>query len=702
MLLKKPLLSALILLNLLIGSDLQSEEGMFPLSYLANLDLKKAGLKISASDIFNPQGNSLSDAIVKINGCTGSFISSEGLILTNHHCAFSAISGNSTPERNYLEAGYIASNKNLELPAEGYQCKITENYEDVTSIILQTASIYSNPSDRSSAIFHKMAEIADSVTANSKGIVAEVSEMFSGRSYILFKYRIINDVRLVYAPPRAIGEFGGESDNWVWPRHTGDFSLMRAYISPDGESSAYNPDNVPFSPKVFLEINQSGTEEGDLVFLLGYPGRTYRHQPSQFLELQAMYQLPYISSLYSHLIRELESLSAEDENLKLRFSDKIKGLANTSKNYSGKIKGINRLNLVEKKKLEEKEIEIFCNSNDELKNKYRNLFSQIDSAYKPLFENSRQYFWLTQFFRNSDLAYLSEELIKICLDAKPLTDSAIYVNKTKLKKISKEIYMPFEISFMNKMIEDARLFSDSISIDAVAFLDSSSLSLSFLAENSIILDTTRYDFLIGHTKPELKKCGDPFLDFIFRLRKQLDIINADRKFALGDIAKLNAAYSEAKELYFGNTFTPDANGTFRFTYGSIKGYNPADAVYYSPFTSIQGILEKSASTGDYYLPDSIKTIISKQIYAPDNEKTENVVAMLYNTDTSGGNSGSPVLDAEGKLVGLNFDRAYEATINDFAWNESYSRSIGVDIRYILWVMKNIGNAENLIKEMNVN
>ena len=296
---KKTLLITLLLLGGLFQYSYNlPEEGMFPLSEIHKIDLKKAGLKIDQNDVYNPNGISLVDALVKVGGCTGSFVSNEGLIITNHHCAFSAVQLVSTPENDYLNNGFIAKSQEQELEAKDLTCRITDSYEDVSDKILGTVAQIEDPTTRLQLINNAMKNIEIEAEKKDPTIEAEVSEMFIGKSYVLFRYKTILDVRLVYVPNRKIGEFGGETDNWVWPRHTGDYSFMRAYVAKDGSPTKYSKDNIPYTPKKFLKVNPAGTTEEDFVFILGYPGKTFRHRPAQFIAYQQKYLLQYNAGLY--------------------------------------------------------------------------------------------------------------------------------------------------------------------------------------------------------------------------------------------------------------------------------------------------------------------------------------------------------------------------------------------------------------------
>ena len=704
-------------LNLSAVHKYDAEEGMYPLSEIHKLDLQKAGLQIGIDEIYNPNGVSLIDALVKINGCTGSFVSDQGLMITNHHCAFKAISNASRPEQNYLEDGFLAREFETEIPAEGYVVRITESYEDVTDQILKSVEAIKDLAERNKAISKKMREIAKAADDEANSIIAEVSEMFAGESYILFKYRTIKDVRLVYAPPRSIGEFGGEADNWIWPRHTGDFTFMRAYVAPDGSAAEYSEENVPFTPKKFLKVNPNGVDEGDFVFIFGYPGRTFRHNPSQFLQYQENFNLPYIEQLYSYMIDIYESISEEDEALQLKYSSTIKSLANTMKNYRGKMLGLRRLNLVDKKITEEVELAEFINSREDLKDQYGTLFKDIENVYNKRFDIAEADLWFGRFFRFSDLVSLadfiteySEQMELIDADRKSaFKEDKIEETLDRMKKKYDDMNLDFEDEFIYKMIYDTEMFSETSEIKALKSRTSSGdveNEISKYVEYLLSTEIANKEFFNNALKlsfDEIKDLDDPLIDLVIALKKQKQEIEKIDDQIEGTLQVLMPKLAEIKKLKDKTTFTPDANRTLRLTYGYIKGYEPADGVFYKPITSLSGVIEKSFLGGDYVIPDKLSVAFDQKNFGRfyDSKIGGVPVAILYNTDTTGGNSGSPILNSKGELIGVNFDRAYEATINDFAWDDDYSRSIGVDIRYVLWVAKTIGEADNVLKELGV-
>jgi len=690
------------------------DEGMFPLSDIKNINLNEKGLKLSVDEVYNPNGVSLVDALVKIGGCTGSFVSNDGLIITNHHCVFGIVSDASTVENNYLDNGFLAETREKELPAKGLTCRITDSYEDVSAEVLEAANTEEDISKRTTAISKKIKEITEREEKKDSTIKAEVSEMFVGEQYILFRYKTINDVRLVYVPPRTIGEFGGESDNWVWPRHNGDFSFVRAYVAPNGSSAKYSEDNVPYQPKKFLQVNANGVNEEDFVFILGYPGRTFKHQPSQFLMMQEKYQLPYVQDIFSWLINLYEKRGENDPEFALNIVGEIQGLANTEKNYRGKMQGLERLNLIQKKQDEEKQLQQFINSDPKLKEQYGTVLNDIDEVYKDAFATGRRNLVLMMLSRNVDYYRLAEifvdykkEMLKTEAERKELYKedkrSDFYNTITNLYNS----YMPdLDPQILYKIINDASSFEELKDIEPFKSYSKEKSKQEFISdlyEESFLNDSKEFFDLLEDEDETLEDIDDPYLNFV---KAAVELGDTERKKAQIRDGKMNillAGLNDAKRQWLNKSFVPDANLTLRLTYGYVRGYSPADATYFSPNTTLTGLIEKGRESGDYKLNKKVKELYDKKdfgqfIYPKLNDVPVN---FIYNMDTSGGNSGSPIMDGYGRLVGVNFDRSFEATVNDYTWSESYSRSIGVDIRYILWVAQKVGGADFLLKEMGI-
>ena len=709
----KILLFLIILLSLAFIPSVP-DEGMFPLNDIRNLDLKSAGLKISIDEVYNPDGVSLVDALVKVGGCTGSFVSEEGLILTNHHCIFGSVQEASTVENNYLENGFVANTRDEEIPAKGLTCRITVSYEDVSAEVLEAADKADDISKRTDAISKKIREIIKREEEKDSTIKAEVSEMFVGESYVLFRYQMINDVRIVYAPPRSIGEFGGESDNWVWPRHTGDFSFLRAYVAPDGSPAKYSENNIPFKPKKHLQVNADGVDENDFVFLLGYPGRTFKHQPSHFIVNQEKFLLQYISKLYRWMIDHYEAKGADDPQFALEKATLIKNLANVEKNYRGKLQGLERLKLVQKKQNEEKQLQEFINSNPELKSKYGNVLKEIDDVYQEIFESGRLPYLLSALSRFVNYYRLADMFVeyKIEIQKPDSVRKSRYTEKnipqflSSIDNLYNEYNPEMDKALFKKILKDALTFPELNTVGVFRFLsevESIDSYVDKLYSDSFVKNSEDYLSKLLDEELSTESLNDPLISLAQKFYELNERETAKRNRINGKLNILLANMMEVKRIWLEKSFIPDANSTLRLTYGYILGYTPADAVYYSPITSLKGVIEKGREEGDYKLLPKLRELYNKKEFGRFyNEKLGDVpVAILYNTDTSGGNSGSPIMDAYGRVVGVNFDRAFEATINDFTWSAEYSRSIGVDIRYILWVTQKVGGADFLLKEMGV-
>ncbi len=696
----------LIFIAFVLFSSNTTDEGMFPLTELSKLDLAKAGLKIPLNELYNPNGTSLVDAVVRVGGCTGSFISSEGLIITNHHCGFSSVSSASSAEHNYLRDGFYAVEKEKEIKT-GLTSKIIDSYVDVSVQVLEGVNQAGNDINRSALIRSNTQKIIKNEQLKNAALDYEVSEMFAGRTYTLFRYKTLKDIRIVYNPPLAIGEFGGESDNWVWPRHNADFCVLRAYVAPDGSSATYSTSNIPFKPKKFLKVNAKGIKENDFVFILGFPGRTYRHVPSQFVEYQQQYLMPFIADLYEWQIAKMLELSKISDSKQLYYASKIKGLANTSKNFRGKLQGLTRTHLVVKKKNDEKLMDEMLHT-DDVRGTDKNLFKEIEETYAMMFARASKNVWLQQVGNISYLTaacnnYLALKKMYLIGDTavKPFIEGA----RMALANYNPEI----EIPTMAHLIFMALNFPSAQHVKSVDdyFIglneNAIELKLKTMIKKSVFNDLEKVKLSLTKNSGKALNTKGELFDFV---RALVDDLRENEKFVApwqAKVAALTTRYNAAEMLMNITSYVPDANSTLRLTYGYIKGYAPQDAVYHKPFTTLNGIIEKHTKEGDYVMPPLLKKIIDEKNYGEwmDKDLGDVCVGFLYNLDTTGGNSGSPVLDAYGDFIGINFDRAYTATINDYAWNENYSRSIGCDARYICFVLDKYAHADGLLKEMGV-
>ena len=699
-------------------APLSAEEGMYPLSELHNIDLQKAGFQISAADIFNPSAPSLSDAIVKLGGCTGSFISEDGLILTNHHCAFRAVQSASSAEHDFLKNGFMAANREKEIEAKGYTVRITQSFKDVSAQVLKNIDAIVDFSERNKTIKRRRKEITARAEKENPGMRAEVAEMFKGQTYVLFLYTYLKDVRLVYVPPLSIGNFGGETDNWEWPRHTGDFSIMRAYSAPDGSPAEYDANNIPFKPKTFLKVNARGVEENDFVFLLGYPGRTYRNRTSYFTEYEEELRMPFVVDWYRWQIDLLEKLGKKDRATALTFSATVKSLANTEKNYRGKLLGLGRLEMVRKKRDQEARILNFLQKDEQKKQRYGVILNKIKNLYAQKSASARRDFILSYLTRSVSALSFANTVYTAAeeREKEDLERESPYMNRN-FERTQKRLFIRLQnfnreadkLILTELLRKAARLPRDQriASLDHIFSLNKTEENWRPIIDHAYAAsEITKKQFISKAFKQSfetIQKSTDPILRWIIALQSDLKALKEKSERQAGALSKLSAQWAEAKQVFEKSHFIPDANSTFRLTFGHIRGYAPADAVYNFPITTVKGILEKHTGRPPFNAPEKLRQLIKADDFGfLRSAKLKTLpVGILYDCDTTGGNSGSPVLNAKGELVGLNFDRAFGATINDFAWDESYSRSIGVDIRYILWILQKYAGAGYLLDEMGI-
>ncbi|MCF8253401.1 MAG: S46 family peptidase [Bacteroidia bacterium] len=716
---KKIYFTFVLLASTLLFSSHKADEGMFPMSEMKNIDLKKAGLRMDPVALYNPNGISLVDAIVRVGGCTGSFVSNDGLIVTNHHCAFGFVAAMSTVQNNYIKEGFLANTHEQEAQAKGLVCKITASYEDVSDKILMGTQSTNDPLQRLQIIAANTKKVTDEENKKNPSLQCEVSEMFTGKNYVLFRYQLLKDVRVVYVPARSIGEYGGEKDNWVWPRHSGDFAFLRAYVAPDGSAAEYAPENVPFKPKKFLKINVNGIKENDFVFVLGYPGRTYRNQPASYYKYHEDYFLKYVSDLFDWEINKMEQMGEGNDSLQIKYAGKIKSLANTTKNFKGKLQGFRRVGLTEKKFAEEKQLQEFLLSEPNLKKEFGEVIPSINKLYDEIIDNAPKNLFFDFVYSVAPTLQMAAAVDNykasyLSLKSKTEKQDFLRVQVPKLKTTFQRLYGQmdpvFEKAAILKVMEDAHAYNKKNKISAVE-----DFYAKYKTEEarSLYIDQIYSKTKLNNREYMLKILADSSADFSKiqdGLTKLANSINWEMNAAdnidnqrNGTLNALLGRYADAKSAFQKKQFIPDANGTLRFTYGYVRGYYPNDAEYNKPFTTLRGVIEKEDGK-EYELMQIVKDLYAAKDYGifmnPD--LNELPVDFLYNLDTTGGNSGSPVMDADGSLVGVNFDRAYTATINDYAWNEAYSRSVGVDIRYVLWTVQKVAKADFLLKELNVN
>lgn len=694
-----------------------AEEGMWPASEIGRLGLRDKGLEIAVEDIYNPGGIGLVHAIVQV-GATGSFVSPEGLILTNHHVAFGAAQAASTTAADYVRDGFLAGTRAEEIEAKGMTARITESFRDVSAEVLRVVKPSMTPEARTRAVQQRMKEIVARAEKDHPGKRAEVAEMFAGKTYVLFLFSYLRDIRLVYVPPRSIGEFGGDVDNWMWPRHTGDFAFLRAYAAPDGSPAAFSKANVPYRPKRFLKVAPEGAAEGDFVFLLGYPGRTFRHRTSHFLAYEEELRMPDVADWYAWQIDLMERMGEGDRAVALKHAARVKSLANTMKNFRGKLQGMARVGIVDAKRREEKALQAWIETDPARRKRSGDLLSRIGVIYEEIREG-HDVGQLTSYLRShvnllnwaGTVYEASIERAKKDLEREPaFMDRNFDQTRRRVALGLANFYAPTDKAVLEALVLRAAALPEGQRIAAFAEVteaeDPARAAKEYVARLYAETRMGDPDFVKeawNKSRRDLEALGDPMLGLaaaLHPLHKKMQALSQART---GRLDPLYAELQDLKADFLGRDFVPDANSTLRLTFGRVKGYFPRDAVYYGPFTTLDGVLKKTTGREPFDTPAKLFELRKAEDFGPYRpEGFRSVPAcVLYDADTTGGNSGSPVLNARGEIVAVNFDRTFEATINDFAWNADYSRSIGVDIRYVLWITEKFAGADFLLEEMGI-
>lgn len=689
----------------------RADEGMLPISEIGQVDLAARGIRLQAGDIFDPDGTSLVDGIVRVNGCTGSFVSPQGLILTNHHCAYQAIQANSSPERDLLTHGFIANQTSDEIPAAGFTVRITQSYRDVSGEVLSVVRPGMDFAERTKAIERQSKVLEQQAEQANPGLRAEVAEMFIGQTYGLFLYVYLRDVRLVFAPPASVGNFGGDVDNWEWPRHTGDFSFMRAYTAPDGSAADYSPDNVPYRPKRFLQVKPEGVAEGDAVMLLGYPGRTARHHTSAYLQLLRDVNLPWTVKSYQWQIAVMEEAGRNDRAVAIKHANRSKSLANVEKRARGQLKGLNQAGLIERRQQQEAELHQSLAADPQLQAQYSQLLEQIAAVYSEMSQTAAAEMLDRSFVDACRTLHLAYQVYDSAVERqKPdLEREAAYMERNfsqtvqQWRLVQKDLDVGTDTQILTGLLEQLIQASSDPERRRLQPADVLGQPVEKWFAASPWADGKYLDQVLGKTPSELASLSDPALQWVVAMYPRLTELRRLEKQRQGRLNQLYGELIGVKKQQLATQFVPDANATLRLTTGYVKGFSPQDAVYKAPFTTLRGLVQKTTKTDPF---DTPAVVLNKIAAGEDGGYAAQAlgqvpVNLLYDTDTTGGNSGSPIMDASGRLVGVNFDRAFEATINDFAWNADYSRSIGVDIRYVLWITGTVYQAPHLIAEMGV-
>lgn len=718
-----------------------ADEGMWLPMFVERLnyvDMQKAGLQLTAEEIYSVNNSSLKDAIVGLsNGpspsgyfCTGEIVSDQGLLFTNHHCGYDAIQKHSTVEHDYLANGFWAASFKEELPNPELSVSFLIKMADVTDTVLSVVTSDMTPQDRSAAIRKKTGEMRKSWSEDGRYNVV-VKSFFEGNEYYLFVYEVYTDVRLVGAPPSAVGKFGGDTDNWMWPRHTGDFSIFRVYAGPDGKPADYSPDNVPLKPKHHLPVSLDGVQKGDFTMIWGYPGSTDRYLSSYGVDFNIEKQYPAIIELFGAKLETWKEFMDADQKVKIQYASKYAVTANTWKYLIGQTRGLKRLNVKEKKEFLEKDFSDWVVADKERSEKYGNVLSELKNGYEQM-SGSIEPMLYTNIagMGGAEIIGYAAEFSSLKDLLKPVAKKDIPKDKKMAKTMMEDRRKQLE-STIAELREGAKEhFKDyNAAADQKVF---EVLTAKYLKKVPAEMQPAALKKMLEKSKGSVEAVGAKiFAESVFASEASLnaflskpDLKTLDKDPALqlangfmemamgaaGPFRSAQASLSSAKRLFVDGlrkmqpekVFYPDANSTMRMTYGSVQDYIPADAVHYDYVTTTNGILEKEDPTNDEFIvPPYLKELIEKQDFGPYGENGKLVTCFLSTNDITGGNSGSPIINGKGELIGLAFDGNWEAMSGDIAFEPALQRTINVDIRYVLFIVDKYAGATRLIDELTI-
>ncbi len=683
------------------------KEGMWLPMLISQMEneMQTMGMKLSAEDIYAANESSLKDAVVHFGGgCTGEVISSQGLVLTNHHCGYGRIQSHSTLDHNYLQEGFWADTQADELKNPGLEVTFIVRMEDVTDSLLALST--SDP-----AAFQQHSEKLLKAATEGTHYNAFIQPFYYGNQFILFVTESFEDVRLVGAPPSSIGKFGFDTDNWMWPRHTGDFSLFRIYASPDGKPAPYHEDNVPYQPKHHLPISLNGYDEGDFTMVYGFPGRTEEYVVSNHIDYVLNIGNPAKIAMRDISLDIIGKAMAKDELTSIQYAAKQSSISNAWKKWKGQSKGLREVRAIQQKHKLEFQFESALVNNNELKSKYGNVLPSLRTNYDSLAPYALARDMLIEVY------YYGPEVLRFASGFEQLLDESLTEDQqaqiiTKLRKATKGHFKNYQQlvdlelmahmlpQYLNTVRQDLRSatlfdrFQDPHNYSAEVF------------DKSIFSTEERVNAYLDNfkTKRASKISDDP----IYKLSSALlNTYNERVREKYGtfkeQIDAQMSVYMEAQMevLPDEQRYYPDANSTLRVSYGKVAGYEPRDGVVYDYYTTMEGIMQKmDTSTTEFDVPSKLVELYQTRDYGPYKDKNDRLrVCFIASNHTSGGNSGSPAINGKGELIGLNFDRTWESTMSDYIFDENRCRNIMVDIRYVLFIVDKFAGANRLIEEM---
>ncbi len=710
---KRRIIGLFAVLIVLTSLNLRADEGMWLPVLLEKYnieDMQKEGFRLSADDIYSINNSSMKDAVVIFGGgCTGELISDEGLLITNHHCGYGFIQKHSTLEHDYLTEGFWAMSKDEELANQGLEVRFLVKMQDVTAEALEGIEENMTETERNSTIDVNISKIRENYKKENKGHEVSIKDFFHGNQYFMSVYKAYKDVRLVGAPPSSIGKFGGDTDNWMWPRHTGDFSLFRIYTAPDGSPAEYSEENIPMKAKKHFPISLKGYKKGDFTMVFGFPGSTDEYAPSYELELTTQTVNPVRIEMRDRMLDKMKSAMESDKLIRIQYASKVAGIANGWKKWIGINRGLKRYQAIDKKHKEEKAFKAWAEGSEyeNILDDYQNIYTKLTPYEKKatcIFEslNGIEHIKLASACRS--LINLvnqegSDERIEDEVESLKNRATGFFedYNKSVSKAVTKEILDYYYHNIETEYWPEVMHTIEKKGLDKT--MDKIFIKSLFTDEENMI------DYLSGFKGKVKKLEQDPFYelyqDFI---GIYLDKISPKTGRYNMLLDSLDRHYMAAQMAWKENkTFYPDANFTMRVTYGSVDNYTPKDAVLYKHYTSIEGIMEKDdPDVYDYNVPEKLKTLYKNKNYGQyADDDGDMPVCFIASNHTSGGNSGSPVINADGHMIGINFDRNWEGTMSDLMYDPDMCRNISLDMRYALFIIDKFAGASYLVDEMTI-
>ncbi|MDR0971350.1 MAG: S46 family peptidase [Bacteroidales bacterium] len=691
------------------------DEGMWLPMFFKNLNyatMQQMGLKLTAEQLYSINNSSLKDAIVQFEGgCTGEIVSPKGLLFTNHHCGYESIVSQSSLEHDYLNNGFWAKSLTEEIPIPDLTVSFLIRMEDVTKQVLKDyKDNFTNSKQKSDDIQKRIAELKAMNSENGKYLV-EIKPFFEGAEYYMFIYQVYTDVRLVGAPPAAIGKFGGDTDNWMWPRHTGDFSIFRVYADKDNNPAKFSMENVPYTPKHYLPISLKGVEKGDFTMIWGYPGTTERYMTSGEVSNTIDIIDPNLVKAGEYMLPTMKEMMDKDTRIQLIYANDYAGYMNLWKNRKGQLRGLKRLNVYQKKKDIEDRLAKWLSEDPKRSEKYGDILHEINNANNIIRElPSTKYAWYANFGLLANKRSLIAFQTTMRLEMLNKKDSLYEKSIERIKQVGDEHFTTYDQETEKRLFRC--LVTMLADVDKDGYVDKE-LKKKFdnnidafvekAFEESVFANKENFDKFMKNPKTKkLKK------DIIAQTAlSAFYLMTSDQRQAQMAETQLAVArekfVSALREMDPSLVQYPDANFTLRMTYGQVLDYYPADAIHYDFVTHLEGVMEKEdPQSTEFIVPSKLKSLFNSKDYGPYADKEGKIITcFLSNNDITGGNSGSPILNAEGELIGLAFDGNWEAMSGDIAFEPQLQRTINVDIRYVLFIIDKFAGAKNIIDELTI-